>query len=188
MSQCQNIQQFLDEYREKTLSDRKMVQVKKHLDSCSECRSQLAEANRISLWMSNLPQVAAPTDFEKNLHQRLQGNRPEPAATTFFSTRRLILLAATVLVGIGLVVVWQAITPPTPPQTMANQEPSLEEEFGVVEIPIESEYVTSPENQYIRFLSRDRESGNDVFIQMPSTYRLRDFKSMENVYLQEVSH
>jgi hypothetical protein len=188
MMDCHQVREVMDEYRERSLPGDTRTVVRDHLARCEACREFYAEAEEIGRLVAVLPRVKAPDSFEASLRLRLPGQPERHGRSRLTFPRQALLLAATLLLAIGVTVVYRTIDWSTAPDPATLQSQSIDQEFPVMEIPIEPEIYNPAGEEYIRFISRDHQTGQDVFVQMPASYRIQNFQDMENVYLHEVSH
>jgi len=186
---CQHVQQLIEEYRENTLDEALRSRIQTHLVVCDTCRRVYMDAENLGRLLSRMPGASAPDDFEDRLRRQIQSIPAVfPSRSRRFS-RRALLVAATIVFFVGAVTIFQVLNLQRQPDASVEMsERPVDIDPLVLEIPIESELYQTDHRDYIRFISKDTETGDDVFIQMPASYPIRDFQKMETVYLQEVSH
>jgi hypothetical protein len=69
---CTQIRELLSEYMDGMLDKEPKDLVKKHLETCKDCREELASLRAISEELGSLEAVEAPTDFLKKVHKRIE--------------------------------------------------------------------------------------------------------------------
>jgi len=185
---CQQIRHVVDEYRAGSLPGEARAAVRRHLVRCGDCRDYYAGVEALGRLVSALPRVTAPDNFEARLGQRLNEDRHAARRFRRPFPRQALLLAATFLLAVGVTVIFRAVDWTGPPEPAMLRSEMASQEIPIMEIPLEPDVYSSGGDEYIRFISKDRRTGEDVFVQMPATYRIQDFQAMENVYLHEVSH
>lgn len=185
---CQQVRHVVEEYRAGSLPGRMGTAVRNHLVRCGACRDFYAAADTIGRLVSALPRVPAPENFEALLYRRLNEQLDIPRRPGRSFPRQALLLVATLLLALGVTVIYRSVDWTSSPEPVGLRSESAIQDIPVMEIPLEPELYAPGGNEYIRFISKDRRTGEDVFVQMPASYRIQDFQAMENVYLHEVSH
>ena len=69
--ECSQIKELLSEYMDGMLDKETADLVEKHLETCEDCREELASLRTISEELSSLESVEAPADFLNKLHERI---------------------------------------------------------------------------------------------------------------------
>ena len=69
---CTQIRELLSEYMDGMLDKETTGLVEKHLETCKDCREELASLRAISEELGSLEAVEAPADFLKKVHERIE--------------------------------------------------------------------------------------------------------------------
>lgn len=79
MSQCKEFQKMFYEYIDGTLSKADEVRLTEHLETCRECREELAFVKSISQELRNQPMAPLPENFTSTLREQLvKANMDKP--------------------------------------------------------------------------------------------------------------
>jgi anti-sigma factor RsiW len=79
---CRNTQTLLSAYVDCELTGEQMLEIRRHLADCSECREEEAEMVLLKTMLSGTPLIEPPADFEERLMQAVfQTNREEEPIT-----------------------------------------------------------------------------------------------------------
>ena len=70
--ECSQIKELLSEYMDGMLDKETADLVEKHLETCEDCREELASLRAISEELSSLESVEAPADFLNKVHERIE--------------------------------------------------------------------------------------------------------------------
>jgi hypothetical protein len=70
--ECSQIRELLSEYMDGMLDKETADLVEKHLETCKDCREELASLRAISEELSSLEAVEAPADFLNKVHERIE--------------------------------------------------------------------------------------------------------------------
>jgi len=70
--ECSQIRELLSEYMDSMLDKETAGLVEKHLETCKDCREELAALRTISEELGSLEAVDAPADFLKKVHERIE--------------------------------------------------------------------------------------------------------------------
>lgn len=174
-----------------------------HLTHCASCGAYRAEEAALDRLVASLDRVEAPPDFEAALRRKLAAPATPPAPARNRRAWRFVPIAAAAsvaltagalllfrLAGAGGGAVGPGGTGAAAPAESAladglDRPPTLS--GPEVVIPIPSVGVSS-DPSIIRMISRDRSTGDDMYVEMPATAPLRNFKAMEASYVRDVSH
>ena len=81
------LQELFSAYLEGDLSPEEQTQVSSHLESCEECRRELASFQRTLRGLSSLRAVPPPEGFSRKVQQRIHRR----SRGRFFKTERLLM-------------------------------------------------------------------------------------------------
>jgi hypothetical protein len=70
--ECSQIRELLSEYMDGMLDKETAGVVEKHLETCKDCRKELASLRAISEELGSLEAVEPPADFLKKVHERIE--------------------------------------------------------------------------------------------------------------------
>jgi hypothetical protein len=70
--ECSQIRKLLSEYMDGMLDKETTGVVEKHLETCKDCREELASLRAISEELGSLEAVEPPADFLKKVHERIE--------------------------------------------------------------------------------------------------------------------
>ena len=70
--ECSQIKELLSDYMDGILDKETADLVEKHLETCKDCREELASLRAISEELSSLESVEAPADFLNKVHERIE--------------------------------------------------------------------------------------------------------------------
>jgi hypothetical protein len=70
--ECSQIKDLLSEYMDRVLDKETADLVEKHLETCEDCREELASLRAISEELNSLESVEAPADFLNKVHERIE--------------------------------------------------------------------------------------------------------------------
>ncbi len=104
---------------------------------------------------------------------------PEPASPTWASRLATPAIPTTRQV-------YKPMAAPAPRMTSASAP--LLAAAKPVEIPLPAAARRTNSTPSVRLISRDVDSGNAYYIEMPATYRISDFRELESRYIREVSY
>lgn len=189
---CTDVQPLIDDYAAGALGAESARGVRAHLAGCPRCREALREEELFRQAVSGLPAVSAPDDFEDRLRQRLIHGAPAafpaPPARAAVPWMRALLVAASLLLAIGLVWMFRpAVTPPDGGvSTVAERSGAVTPSEIVIPLPAAAKDPAAGDP--VRFVTKEVGTGNDMYVEMPARYNVSDLRQMDSYYLQEVSH
>lgn len=189
---CTDVQTLIDEYAAGALGAETARAVRDHLAGCPRCREALRQEELFRKAVAGLPAVAAPDDFEDRLRQRLFHGSPAvfpiPPARTAQPWKKALLVAASLLLAIGLFWMFRPAGSPSGGDARAVAERTgtgaLDE--MVIPLPMDTRESSAPDR--VRFVTKEVGTGNDMYVEMPARYSVSDLRQMDSYYLQEVSH
>ncbi len=186
---CQDILFQRDDYLEQRLPPPSREEIRQHLVDCEECRTAFEMFDRLTVVIDDLPRIQAPENFETVLRQRMHNSAIRFQPTGQFQWQRFWLLAASLILFVTALFVFrpdisQPAAPDRPVQNRLTDIPGV-----VMDIPIPAADLTADnQREMIRFVAKDYDTGEDVFVELPAAYRLRDYQNLETAFVKEVSH
>jgi anti-sigma factor RsiW len=186
---CQDVQYRIDDYAADRLEDATRRSIRIHLESCALCRDFLREEDAFRRMVAELPSATAPADFDERLRKALfRAPSRQSTPVVVFPWTRALLTAASLLLAVTLFwVAWPTLNPPSPGAAgpvARNGHPASDE----LVIPLPAGSQEGARQERVRFVTKDLNTGGDMYVEMPARYSLNDFQQMESYYLQEVSH
>ncbi len=116
---CQELDDRLDGWVDRTLPEEQRLEVEAHLAACPECREQERRLRRLLSHASALPRsVSPPRDLWPGISRRIERGRAWSRA----SWQPALAVAAAVVAALGAVVFWQQ--PPPPVHTVVVASPA----------------------------------------------------------------
>ncbi len=118
---CAQVRNNLAEYQLGGLSENERREIALHLESCAECRAELAALERLEDLLTPVERVGAPANMWSHIQPRLQPRRAPWWGRVLATPRPIVAaVAAMLLGGVG---VWLATRGPTTivgPETLAS--------------------------------------------------------------------
>jgi len=107
---CSEVQELLSAYHDGELLDEQRSRLASHLEKCSDCTKKLAGFGKLSAMVDGLDSPVPPGYMWSQIEQQLEQSCDEQAATKPvhqaphrpYSLPRLLAIAATILVAVGL--------------------------------------------------------------------------------------
>ena len=116
---CQELDDRLDGWVDRTLPEEQRLEVEAHLAACPECREQERRLRRLLSHASALPRsVSPPRDLWPGISRRIERGRVWSRG----SWQPVLAVAAAVVAALGAVVFWQQ--PPPPVHTVVVTSPA----------------------------------------------------------------
>ncbi len=116
---CQELDDRLDGWVDRTLPEEQRLEVQAHLAACPECREQERRLRRLLSHASALPRsVSPPRDLWPGISRRIGRGRVWSRG----SWQPVLAVAAAVVAALGAVVFWQQ--PPPPVHTVVVTSPA----------------------------------------------------------------
>ena len=219
MKDCRRIQLLCPEFQSGTLEPAWQDVVRDHLSACPECIAFYGQEAALDQMIADVPSVAAPDGFERELAFRL--TLPDEPALRGEGRRglhrmRRAAFAATAILAVAVSVMFflpreapapspsswasrlaipaipatRQVYKPTaaPAPRMTSASAPLLAAAKPVEIPLPAAARRTNSTPSVQLISRDVDSGNAYYIEMPATYRISDFRELESRYIREVSY
>lgn len=157
-----------------------------HLSHCPACAHEFRDRDALGALCRQLPRAEAPAGFESLLRARLSAPGPQGRRKTV-SWRQGILVAASALLAMGLGFTFNLWRPAAPRSAVVLQPapgPSPREFV----VPVLAPGHSPADPGTIRFVTKDRQTGDDIYVELPASYTPKDMKAIESRYLTEVSY
>ena len=123
---CQELDDRLDGWVDRTLPEEQRLEVEAHLAACPECREQERRLRRLLSHASALPRsVSPPRDLWPGISRRIERGRVWSRG----SWQPVLAVAAAVVAALGAVVFWQQ--PPPPVHTVVVASPAAGSQHSI---------------------------------------------------------
>lgn len=124
MMQCDTIKEMLSDYIDNTIEPNLELQIKEHLEDCSNCNRLVQQVKAITRRLNQIPPVKTSADFDKNLRTRIM--EPDKSSTSSMPIRGMIygLSGVTAAVAIYFITTTTIFSSSPDPIKPVNFQPS----------------------------------------------------------------